>query len=359
MKILILKEDNPNENRVAITPDIVKKYYKNGFEVYVETGAGEKVSISDNDYIEAGAKIAKKADDVLSSADIVASVVRTDFNRNSIKEDAIFISTLNSYLQKEVIEELKRQSFSSFSLSLLPRTTRAQSMDIISSQSNLAGYRSVIEAAYHCKKAAPMMMTAAGTITPLKFMILGAGVAGLQAIATSKRMGAVVCAFDVRSAAKEQVESLGAKFIEVKSNEKNDGVYAKEMSEEYKNAQQELLEKTIKTQDVVISTALIPGKRAPILITKEMIKTMKPGSIIVDLSASQGGNCALTKPGEVVLENDVTIIGYDNVPSRIAIDASMLFAKNLFNFIDLLLDKKDLKIKIDPKDDIIAATLLK
>jgi NAD(P) transhydrogenase subunit alpha len=231
-------------------------------------------------------------------------------------------------------------------------------MDTLSSQSNLAGYVSVLEAAYELPKAVPMMMTAAGTITAAKFLVLGAGVAGLQAIATAKRLGGVVSAFDVRTAAKEQVQSLGAKFIEVKSDEKNDGVYAKEASQEYKKLQEQLLKDVIKNQDVVIATALIPGKKAPILISEEMVGLMKQGSIIVDLAAVNGGNCALTEVGKIVEINGVKIIGHDNFPSRIAADASKLFAKNVFNFIELLSSKNNGSVVIDLEDEIIKATLV-
>jgi NAD(P) transhydrogenase subunit alpha len=231
-------------------------------------------------------------------------------------------------------------------------------MDVLSSQSNLAGYRAVIDATYEMQKAVPMMMTAAGTITAAKFMILGAGVAGLQAIATAKRLGAVVCAFDVRSAAKEQVQSLGAKFIEVKSEEKVEGVYAKEMSDEYKKQQEQLLKDTIKNQDVVIATALIPGRKAPILISQEMVKLMKPGSIIVDLAAVNGGNCALTQVGKIVEVEGVKIIGHENFPSLVASDASKLFAKNIFNFIELLVHKENKNISINLEDEIIKSALV-
>ena len=279
-----------------------------------------------------------------------------DFSKT--KAGLVFVSILNSAFRKEEVEILSQNNLSAFALEMVPRITRAQSMDVLSSQSNLAGYRAVIDASYELTKIMPMMMTAAGTITAAKFMILGAGVAGLQAIATAKRLGAVVCAFDVRAAAKEQVESLGGKFIEVKSDEKNDGVYAKEMSTEYKKLQEQLLKDTIKNQDVVISTALIPGKKAPILISNEMVKSMKPGSIIVDLAAVNGGNCEGTKVGKVAKVSGVKIIGYENFPSRVATDASKVFAKNIFNFVDLLVDKEKKIISIDQEDEIIKATLI-
>jgi NAD(P) transhydrogenase subunit alpha len=358
MKLLVLKENSLDENRVALTCDLVLKYQKFGFEVFVESGAGERSSILDEHYKGVSAKVVADIDSILPEIDIIISVQRTDINLSKIKPDVIFIALFNPYFNQEKIANLKQNKINVAALELLPRITRAQSMDVLSSQSNLAGYRSVIDAVYEMTKCVPMMMTAAGTVSAAKFMILGAGVAGLQAIATAKRLGGIVCAFDVRTAAKEQVQSLGAKFIEVKSEEKVDGVYAKEMSEEYKKLQQELLKETIKNQDVVISTALIPGKKAPILITKEMVQGMKPGSIIVDLAAVNGGNCELTKAGEVIEINGVKIIGYNNFPSRVASDASKLFAKNIFNLIELFLDKENKKIIINKEDEIIKAVLV-
>lgn len=359
MKILALKENHKNENRVALTPDLVAKYNKLGAEVFIESGAGKKSSISDADFEKVGAKIVTDISQVLAEIDAVISVQRADLDFSKLKPEAKFIALLNPYFQKEKIAELAQKNISSFALEFLPRITRAQSMDVLSSQSNLAGYRAVIDSVYEMSKAVPMMMTAAGTVSAAKFMILGAGVAGLQAIATAKRLGGVVCAFDVRSAAKEQVQSLGAKFIEVKSDEKNDGVYAKEMSEEYKKLQEQLLKDTIKNQDVVITTALIPGKKAPILISEEMVKSMKAGSVIVDLAAVNGGNCALTKSGEIIeTENGVKIIGHENFPSRVSIDASKLFAKNIFNLIDLLINKESKEIVIDLEDEIVKASLI-
>jgi NAD(P) transhydrogenase subunit alpha len=358
MKLLVLKENSSDENRVALTPDLVGKYQKFGFKVFVESRAGEKSSIADELYEKAGAKIVVDVNSVLPEIDVIISVQRTDFDLGKIKEDATFIALLNPHFNQEKIATLKQSKINAFALELLPRITRAQSMDVLSSQSNLAGYRAVIDSVYEMTKCVPMMMTAAGTVSAAKFMILGAGVAGLQAIATAKRIGGIVCAFDVRTAAKEQVQSLGAKFIEVKSEEKVDGVYAKEMSDEYKKLQQELLRETIKNQDVVIATALIPGKKAPILITKEMVESMKPGSIIVDLAAVNGGNCELTQGGKVAEINGVKIIGYNNFPSRVAVDASKLFAKNIFNLLELLVDKENKKILINMEDEIVKATLV-
>ncbi len=347
MKLLALKETHPAESRVALTPELVSKYQNFGFEVFIEEKAGVKSSISDAEFVKAGAQIIPDISTILAEVDVIISVQRTDVDFAKTKADLVFI-TKEKFVQKNV---------STFALDLIPRITRAQGMDVLSSQSNLAGYRAVIDAAYEMPKILPMMMTAAGTISAAKFMILGAGVAGLQAVATAKRLGAVVCVFDVRAAAKEQVQSLGAKFIEVKSDEKNDGVYAKETSEEYKKLQEELLKETIKNQDVVITTALIPGKKAPILISEEMVKSMKPGSIIVDLAAVNGGNCALTQVGKIVEIGGIKIIGHENFPSRVAFDASKVFAKNIFNFVDLLTDKEKKIISINREDEIIKSTL--
>jgi H+-translocating NAD(P) transhydrogenase subunit alpha len=359
MKLLVLKENNSSESRVAITPELVAKYQKFGLKIFVESKAGEKSSISDSDFEKSGAKIVAEITQILPEVDIIISVQRvTEVDFSKVKSGVIFIALLNPYFKKEKIAELAQKNISSFALELLPRITRAQSMDTLSSQSNLAGYVSVLKATNELTKAVPMMMTAAGTVTAAKFLILGAGVAGLQAIATAKRLGAVVSAFDVRAAAKEQVQSLGAKFIEVKNEEKNDGVYAKEMSEEYKKLQDQLLKDVIKNQDVVISTALIPGRKAPILITEEMVKSMKAGSVIVDLAAVNGGNCALTEMGKITEIGGVKIIGYENFPSLIASDASKLFAKNVFNFIELLVDKNDGQISINLEDEIIKTTLV-
>ena len=358
MKILALKENNLNEKRVALTPDVIAKYQKFGLEIFVESEAGKECNFSDSDYETNGAKIIKNINEILHEIDIIISVQRHDFDHEKLKPNAIFIALLNPYFQKEVIKKLANFEVNAFALELLPRITLAQSMDILSSQSNLAGYRAVIDAVFELNRSVPMMITSAGTISAAKFLILGAGVAGLQAIATAKRIGAIVSAFDVRTSAKEQVQSLGAKFIEVKSDEKIDGVYAKEMSEEYKIKQQQLLEETIKSQDVVISTALIPGKKAPILITEKMVNSMKPNSIIIDLSAVNGGNCELTKPNQIVIHNDIKIIGYENYPSRIALDASKFFAKNILNFVELLIEKDKKSILINREDEIIKATLI-
>ncbi len=361
MKILVLKEVKDNENRVAITPELIQKYQKHGFEVFVESKAGEKSAISDDEFEKFGAKITSEIEQILPEIDIIISVQRSEINLEKVKKGAIFIAMLNQHFNKEAIDKLINAGISPFALESVPRITRAQSMDVLSSQSNLAGYVSVIEAVSNMQKCVPMMMTAAGTVAAAKVMVLGAGVAGLQAIATAKRLGAIVCAFDVRAAAKEQVQSLGAKFIEVEGAKDSEtkGGYAKEMDEDYKKRQEALILQTIAKQDIVIATALIPGKKAPILISEEMVKAMKTGSIIVDLAAVNGGNCALTELNKIKEVAGVKIIGHENFPSLVAIDASKLYAKNIFNFIELLVDKENKSIKIDEEDEILKASLVK
>jgi NAD(P) transhydrogenase subunit alpha len=375
MKILILKEVSENEKRVAITPDLISKYSKLGFEVVVESLAGEKSNIKDEDFIEAGAKITSNAGEEISSSDIILKVQALDSSQEQLlskcKKDAILVAMLNPYQnrayqnqanqnqeQKNIYEKAEIKAIA---VELFPRITRAQSMDVLSSQSNLVGYRAVIDAVYELDIATPMMMTAAGTITPAKVMVLGAGVAGLQAIATAKRLGAVVSAFDVRAATKEQVESLGAKFIEVKdvaSDGEAKSGYAKEMSQEYKEKQNQAIFDNIVKQDVVISTALIPGKPAPKLITSKMVESMKNGSVIVDIAAVNGGNCELTENGKVIEKFGVKILGYSNFASRVAKDASKLYAKNLYNFVELITNKEEKKIELNEEDEIIKAALI-
>ena len=362
MKIAIVKETEELEKRVAASPETVKKLLSLGFSVDVEEGAGVNSFFSDADYKNAGANIIADTKSIISSADIV-------FKVNTVHKDGKGADDINIYnkgtkiigflkpLQNpNQIKDLADKNIDAFSVELIPRISRAQSMDALSSQSKLAGYKAVVDSVSEFSKAIPMMMTAAGTVAPAKILILGAGVAGLQAIATAKRLGAVVSAFDVRAAAKEQVESLGAKFIEVvteedSSDNETESGYAKEMSEDYKKKQQNLLHETIKTQDIVITTALIPGKDAPELITNSMVKDMKGGSIIVDLAAEAGGNCKLTKLNEVIIEHDVKIMGYSDFPSKLSQDASNLYAKNLLNFVQLMV--KDKKIEIDWEDEIL------
>lgn len=358
MKISVLRERLKGELRVAATPDSVKKFVALGATVTVEAGAGKGSSIPDADYKAAGATIVKEPP---SDAEIILKVRAPGADElATISEGALLVGMLDPFATRELLPVYNEKKIAAFSLEFLPRISRAQSMDVLSSQSNLAGYRAVIDAVATFGKAVPMMMTAAGTVAPAKALILGAGVAGLQAIATARRLGAVVSAFDVRAAAKEQVESLGAKFIAVAAEESGEakGGYAKEMSEDYKQKQSQLIHDTIKKQDMVISTALIPGKPAPVLITEAMVKDMKPGSVIVDLAVASGGNCPLSELDKVVTKHGVTIIGYGNMPSRVAVDASQLYARNLYNFVSGLLLAKDGSLAVKWDDELITGTLL-
>ena len=358
MKIFIPKETN-NENRVAATPETVKKILSMGHEVALESKAGASSNFSDELYKEVGATIGNDT----SLADIILKVGKPSSSEiSNYKKGSILISMLDPYNNRELIEEIRNKNITSFSMEWMPRITRAQSMDVLSSQSNLAGYKAVIEASSNFNKAMPMMMTAAGTIAPAKVMVFGAGVAGLQAIATAKRLGAVVSATDVRLAAKEQVESLGGKFVIIDSDELKDaetaGGYAKEMSEEFKRQQAELIASTLSNQDIAICTALIPGKKAPILITEQNVRSMKPGSVIMDLAAQSGGNCELSKPGETVVVDGVSIIGAVDFASDISQDASSLYSKNLLNFMSILFDGETSELNIDWDDEIIINTAL-
>lgn len=363
MKIAAAKESSPLEARVAITPDTAKKFVAAGITVAIEAGAGLKAGIADSAYEAAGATVNKTAAEAYAGADIVLCVdTPDDAGIALIPEGSILIGMMNPLDPKTDFSALNKRSIHAYAMEFLPRISRAQSMDVLSSQSNLAGYRAVIEAVSATTKTVPMMMTAAGTIPPAKALVLGVGVAGLQAIATAKRLGAVVSAFDVRAATKEQAMSLGAKFIEVaaSADAETSGGYAKEMDEDYKRRQGEALAEVIKTQDIVISTALIPGKPAPELITSDMVKSMKAGSVIVDLAAANGGNCKLTRADEVVTtENGVTIIGYTNMPSRAASDASPLYARNLQTFVmTLMFDKETKTLKVLSDDELIKGTLV-
>ena len=361
MKIACIKEKKEYENRVAITPSGVEKLIQMGFEVLIEKGAGESASFPDSLYSDKGAKIAKTAKSALDNAKLILTVSTPEKEElKNFPKDAILIGMLSPYSQKDLLETYAEKNLSSFSLELLPRITRAQSMDVLSSQSNLAGYRAVLETAFEFSRGFPMMMTAAGTIPPAKVLILGAGVAGLQAIATAKRLGAVVSAFDVRVAAKEQVESLGATFISVPLEESGDSAsgYAKEMSKDYQRKQSELIAETLKKMDIVITTALIPGKQAPILITEAMVKNMKPGSVILDLAVEMGGNVMGSELGKTVNVHGVKIIGKPNLPSSIAQDASTLYGKNLITFLGAIYDQTTQNFKIDLQDEIIKSTLL-
>lgn len=367
MKLAIPKERREHERRVAATPDTVKKLLSLGFNVTVEKDAGLMSSIPDSDYIAAGAKIAADAAETYADADVIFKVQRPLHAAQGgidemalLKPGAILIAILSPFEDGAMIDAYAKGNITSFAMEFMPRITRAQSMDVLSSQSNLAGYTSVIDAASEFSRAFPMMMTAAGTVAPAKVMIMGCGVAGLQAIATAKRLGAVVSATDVRAAAKEQVESLGGKFVMVESDEtgETEAGYAKEMSDDYKAKQAALIADTISKQDIVITTALIPGRPAPLLITSEMVKSMKPGSVIIDLAVESGGNCELSQAGKVILESGVKIVGHYNVPSRVATDASALYSKNLLNFITPLMDEESKALNIDWEDEIITGTLL-
>ena len=354
MIIGFLKENDEYETRSMLLPEHVSQISKIGLKVLVEANYAEKLSIKDALYSEGGAEI-KSANDISSTSDIIVKISGKDLSTYKFKNGSIIIMGFFDKSNEEFLKLKNEKKLEMFGLNYLPRITRAQAMDVLSSQSNLAGYKAVIDTAYEFSKALPMMMTAAGTITPAKYFIVGAGVAGLQAIATAKRLGAVVSATDVRAASKEQVESLGAKFIFVESKEnlETEGGYAKEVTEDYKKKQEELMKKTVKNQDVVITTALIPGKKAPLILNEEMVLSMKPGSIICDLATSQGGNVAFSERDKIVEKNGVKIIGYSNYASRTAHSASGLLAKNIINFLSLLIDKDNKSIKVDYEDEII------
>ena len=363
MRIGIVKERHPGERRVAASSDTVKRYVGMGLEVRIESGAGLDAAVTDAAYEAAGASIVKTARDALAEADIVLKVRKPSVDEIPLlKRDAVVLALLEPYRDRALLETLAARGVTAFSLEMVPRITRAQSMDVLSSQSNLAGYRAVLDAAAEFGRAFPMMMTAAGTVPPARCLVMGAGVAGLQAIATARRLGAIVSATDVRPAVKEQVESLGGTFVAVEDDEfkqaETAGGYAKEMSDAYKKKQAELIAETIKKQDIVITTALIPGRPAPVLVSEDMVRTMKPGSVIVDLAVEQGGNCPLSEPGKVVEKHGVKIVGHTNVPSRIAVDASALYAKNLLNFLTPLVDKDSKALKIDESDEIIKASMV-
>src|SRR6201994_379719 len=346
MKLAVLKETAKDEARVAATPESVK------------TGAGAAARMADADFVAAGASIAPDARTALADADIVLKVRGPNAAESSLlKKGAVVAALLAPHTEKAAIATLAGQGATAFAMEFLPRISRAQAMDVLSSQANLAGYKAVIDAAAQFGRAMPMMMTAAGTIAPARVLVMGVGVAGLQAIATAKRLGAIVSATDVRPATKEQVESLGGTFIAVIDEEfrnaQTAGGYAREMSAEYQAKQAALTAEHIKKQDIVITTALIPGRKAPVLVTAEMIATMKPGSVIVDLAAEQGGNTPLTKPDEVVNGNGVTIMGHTNLPARLAVDTSSLYARNLFNFVSLIVDKKTGALALNWDDEIV------
>ena len=362
MRIGSVLENQKNELRISITPDVIKKYTSLGFEVLLSENYGHHIGINDDEFLKLGVKISKDDKEILSSSDIIVQLGMLPDDKSSIiKENQILIGVLNPYENKDKLVSLAKKKIKLFSLELLPRITRAQSMDILSSQANLAGYKAVIESFSIFEKAIPMMMTAAGTIPAAKVLVVGAGVAGLQAIATAKRMGAIVFATDVRMASKEQVESLGGKFLTVEGSEnlETEGGYAKEASEDFKNKQEELLTETLKKIDIVICTALIPGKKAPLIVKDNMINDMQPGSVIYDLAAIQGGNTAFTEVNKIIEKNGVKIMGESNILNKLPISSSSLYAKNVFNFVDNLFDKKSKKININLEDEIIEKTLIK
>jgi len=368
MKIAVPKERRSYEKRVAATPDAVKRYRALGFDVVIEAGAGVDASYLDEMYTAAGAEVISDATVALRDADLVLKVQRPmneGEGRNEIgliKPGAVLVAMLNPYGARADLDAFARGNIIAMSMELVPRITRAQTMDVLSSQSNLAGYKSVLDAAEQYGRVFPMMMTAAGTVPPARVLVMGAGVAGLQAIATARRLGAIVSATDVRPVAKEQVESLGATFVMVESDEtkqaETSGGYAKEMTDDYKRRQAELITETLKKQDIVICTALIPGRAAPQLISEDMLRTMKPGSVVIDLAVEQGGNCALSEAGKIVEAYGVKIVGHRNVPSRIAVDASALYARNLVNFVTLLAAKEGGRLAINWEDEIVRGVTL-
>ena len=362
MRIVSVLENQKFEKRTAISPETAKKYIALGLEVSLSENYAEHLGFKDSEYKELGVKISKDIKEVITSADIIVQLgLPSDEITSLIKENQILIGILNPYNNKEKIESLVKNKINIFSLELLPRITRAQSMDILSSQANLAGYKAVIDSFANFEKAIPMMMTAAGTVPAAKVLVVGAGVAGLQAIATAKRMGAIVFATDVRIASKEQVESLGGKFLIVEGAEnlETEGGYAKEASDDFKKKQEKLLSETLKKIDIVICTALIPGKKAPIIIKENMIGNMQVGSVIYDLAAVQGGNTAFSEVDKIVDKNGVRIIGETNILNKLPISASSLYAKNVFNFVSNLYDKENKKININLEDEIINKTLIK
>ena len=368
MKISIPKENRIGENRVAASPEVVKKFVSMGFDVTIQSDAGLESGFTDEIFKSVGASISSDTKSTLANADIIFKIQRLMTSNDELdetsmcKKDAIVISHMSALSSKKDIEQYAKASITTFAMDLMPRISRAQSMDVLSSQSNLSGYQAVIKGANNFNSAFPMMMTAAGTVAPAKVFIMGVGVAGLQAIATAKRMGAIVTAYDVRAATKEQVESLGGKFLvvdeEAMKEAETSGGYAKEMTEEYKKKEQDVIKNHIKDQDIVITTALIPGRPAPKLVSAEMVNSMKTGSVIVDLAVETGGNCELAKRNEVVNVNGVKIVGYDNLPGELPKDASTLFAKNLLNFLSPHVNAETKSLELDWEDETVKNTLV-
>ena len=362
MIIASLLEDQKIEKRISVTPEIAKKYIELGFEVHIVENYGKHLGFENKEYLDFGVKVISDEKEIIQNADVIIQLGLPNDNKISLlKSNQTIIGVLNPYENKDKLKEISKKNVNLFSLELLPRITRAQSMDILSSQANLAGYKAVIESFAEFKKAIPMMMTAAGTVPAAKVLVVGAGVAGLQAIATAKRMGAIVYATDVRMASKEQVESLGGKFLTVDGSEnlETEGGYAKEASQDFKKKQEELLSETLKKIDIIICTALIPGKKAPVIIGEEMIKNMKSGSVIYDLAAVQGGNTAFTEVDKIIDIDGVLIMGETNILNKLPSSSSNLYAKNVFNFVTNLYDKENNKININLEDEIILKTLIK
>ena len=368
MKIAIVKERRPHETRVAATPETVKKLKALGAEITIEAGAGTVAAYTDQAYSEAGATIVPDAASAIAAGDIVFKIQRPMTAEEGLDELGLLrqgqtlMAPLGALTNKELVQALASRGVTSFALELIPRITRAQSMDILSSQANLAGYKAVLVAANNYGRIFPQMMTPGGTLAPSRSFIMGVGVAGLQAIATARRLGSVVTATDVRPATKEQVQSLGAKFVAVEDEEfkaaETAGGYAKQMSAEYQARQAAPVADHIKLQDIVITTALIPGRKAPVLVTEEMVKTMKPGSVIVDMAVEQGGNCPLSEFGKVVEKYGVKIVGPANLPGELATDASALFSRNLLNFITPMVDKETKALTINLEDEVVKGTLV-
>ena len=363
MQISVLTEHDKLETRVALSPDTVKKLVSNGLNVIIQSGCGQQSNYSDQQYEEVGANVTRTISDKVLSSDILVTVKRPDDKiLAKLNKSAIVIGQMDPYVSPTEIDEYTKYGHQLFSMELMPRITRAQSMDVLSSQSNLAGYKAVIDSTAEYKKAIPMMMTAAGTIAPAKIFIMGVGVAGLQAIATARRLGGIVTATDVRPATKEQVESLGAKFIAVEDEEfkaaETAAGYAKEMSKEYQEKQSQLVSEHIKNQDIVITTALIPGRKAPILITKKMVETMKEGSVIADLATERGGNVEIAQPGKNIMHNGVAILGSENFARLLPTDASNLYAQNVLKFLDEIIDYENKQLSINYDDEIIKGILI-
>jgi len=360
MRIAVPAETFANEARVAATPETVKKYVAAGCDVVVQKGAGTRSSIPDQAYVDAGAALVDSFSDAVSGATLVLKVRYPSKDEAAMIGKGSLVAANFSPYTNPLLNDYNRDGIGCLSMEMIPRISRAQSMDVLSSQANIAGYKAVLLALEHYTRFMPLMMTAAGTVQPAKVLVMGAGVAGLQAIATARRLGAMVEAFDVRTAAKEQVESLGAKFVEVPAEEdaEDAGGYAKEMSEEYKQRQAELIHKHAVAADIIITTALIPGKPAPVLITEAMVEEMKPGSVIVDMAAEMGGNCPLTELDKVVEKHGVTLVGVSYIPSLMAADASSLYARNMFNYISPMIDKESGNLVLNMDDEIMEASLL-